>query len=140
MKHYFLFLLLIGFIALTSFVKHRNSKLYNVEITTSDSTPEATKTDSVWIMAGYGWTHHTYHWIPAHWEATGKKRKSTETTIVKSTVVDSTGTKDSITTKVVSKDSTLEGRVWIKGHREFQHNNYIWVPGKWVAAPATITK
>jgi hypothetical protein len=140
MKHYFFFLLLIGFIALSSFIMHRNSKTYNVEIVTSDSTPAIAKTDSVWIMAGYGWTHHTYHWIPAHWEAAGKKKKSTETTTVKSATVDSIGSKDSTTTKIVSKDSIVEGRIWVKGHRELQHNNYVWVPGKWVAAPGTITK
>ncbi|HMG82468.1 MAG TPA: hypothetical protein VK559_05495 [Ferruginibacter sp.] len=138
MKQYFFFLLLILFISFSSFIMHRNSTVHQPE-TITDSTPAPAQLDSVWIGSGYGWTHGTYHWIPAHWEAAKNKKKSHPATVVTSVPVKDSTTKDSSTvTKVPAKDSaaSADGRVFVKGHRELQHNNYVWVPGHWVAADA----
>lgn len=152
MKQYLFLLVLISLISLSSFIPHKNVSAHRFGLTVADSTPTPPKVDSVWIGSGFGWTHGTYHWIPAHWEAAKKKKKSTipvpvETTSKKDsiTTIDSTVAqiinKDSTTTKAPVKDSaaTADGRIYIKGHRELQHNNYVWVPGHWVAAP-TATK
>ena len=105
--------------------------------TLSDSTP--VKSDSVWIGSGYGWTHHTYHWIPAHWEAI-KKSKTKPVTIRDARVLtDTSATEtpvDDSTTIVNAVPATATGRIWIKGHRELIHNNYVWVSGHWQAVAA----
>jgi WXXGXW repeat (2 copies) len=144
MKQYFFLLLSIFFISFSSFIMHRNTSLNRIEIT--DSTPVPAKTDSVWIGSGYGWTHGTYHWISGHWEV-AKKKKSLPTSITAAPFKDSTVVKDSsvakktaiptdsTTAKTPVKDSTANGRIYIKGHRELQHNNYVWVPAHWEAAP-----
>ena len=133
MKQYFLFLPLIGIILFSSFTKPKMVKENTLTIT--DSTPVVvteTKLDSVWVEAGYGWTHHTYHWISAHWQVTKSKSKVKTTATTKST--DSTTTISSTTTTVDSTVTTAQPKqtkVWIKGHREFVHNNYVWVTGHW---------
>ena len=124
MKQRFLFLSLIGIILFSSFIKPKVVKGKSVELIISDSTPTTTSTtilDSVWVQSGYGWTHHTYHWIPAHWQVTKKK------------ITASTPAKNSDSTQIAATDSTQpkQTKVWIKGHREFIHNNWVWVPGRW---------
>ena len=124
MKQHFLFLPLIGIILFSSFIKPKVVKENPVRLIIADSTPatnSTTKLDSVWVQSGYGWTHHTYHWIPAHWQVTKKK------------ITASTPAKIPDSTQTVTTDSTQpkQTKVWIKGHREFIHNNWVWVPGRW---------
>jgi hypothetical protein len=124
MKQHFLFLSLIGIILFSSFIKPKVAKENSVELIISDSTPTATSTiklDSVWVESGYGWTHHTYHWIPAHWQVT--KKKITASNPAKISDSTQTATADTIQPK--------QTKVWIKGHREFIHNNWVWVSGRW---------
>jgi hypothetical protein len=152
MKPYFFLLAVISIISL-SFVTNK-IKVNSFKISAADSTPASitqTKVDSVWIGSGYGWTHHTYHWIPAHWEAINSKHA--QKVLAKSSVKDTTTTKtlivksDSVTTQITTRDSTeivtkdsttspktAEGRVWVPGHREFIHNNWVWVAGYWKKA------
>jgi hypothetical protein len=134
MKQYFLFLSLIGIILFSSFTKPKVVKENIVRYVITDSTPTVvteTRLDSVWVEAGYGWTHHTYHWISAHWQVTKSKSKVKKTASAKS--IDPT-TISSTTTTIDSTVITTEPKqtkVWIKGHRELVHNNYVWVTGHW---------
>jgi hypothetical protein len=132
MKHYFFLLAIISIISFSSFVTNKTIRGNSFTSIITDSTPVTTtqpKVDSVWIGGGYGWTHHTYHWIPAHWEPINSKHAQKQ--LASSAVKDSTQTKDSTT-----KPRTAEGRVWVSGHREFIHNNWVWVNGHWQAVQA----
>jgi hypothetical protein len=124
MKQRFLFLLLIGIILFSSFIKPKVVKENLAGLIIADSIPTTSSTiqlDSVWVQSGYGWTHHTYHWIPAHWQVTKKR------------VTASTPAKNSDSTQTAATDLTQpkQTKVWIKGHREFIHNNWVWVSGHW---------
>jgi len=127
MKQYFFLLAISSILLFSSFKANKTVRVNSLGSIITDSTPLSItqpKVDSVWIGGGYGWTHHTYHWIPAHWEAIDSKNAQKE--IAKSTTKDSTQTKDS-----TAKQQTAVGRIWVSGHREFIHNNWIWVNGYW---------
>jgi hypothetical protein len=131
MKQYFFLLAIISILLFSSFIANKTVKVNSLAPLITDSIPLSTtqpKVDSVWIGGGYGWTHHTYHWIPAHWEPVNSKHAKKE---LAKEVKDSTQTKDSTT-----KPHTAEGRIWIAGHREFIHNNWIWINGHWQTVQA----
>jgi WXXGXW repeat (2 copies) len=156
MKRYFLFLVPAGFIFFSSFMLHRNITQHLQTIVDSTPGQQPLPIDSIWIGSGFGWTHGTYHWISGHWEAVDPKKKHHKTavakapakdsTVAKIPVIDSTAIKntatpkDSTTIKTPVKDSTttVDGRIYVKGHRELQHNNYVWIPGHWEAAPVPV--
>jgi hypothetical protein len=117
------------FISFSSFATRKIiKKNFTEAVVTIDSLPTASpKVDSVWVSSGYGWSHFTYRWIPAHWEAASKKNTAKVQPAIQ--VTDS-----------ASITATIKTRIWVAGHLEFIHNNYEWIPGHWVNSTVPAAK